>query len=123
MSTGNGGACIGLANTNKQPPIGAYVQNMSTKPLDPGPEASDNYAGANAVTVYDTNVLGEAIGFTVRGNQGAAIGKLLQWVQAGGAIAAGATVAIAAGVATAGAGTFAVRSAMTTGQYGWAIEA
>ena len=74
MSTGNGGACAGLANTNKQGPIGTYVQDVGVLG-QAGPEAVCDYTGVNGKTSYDTNVLGETIGFTVPSNSGAAAGK------------------------------------------------
>lgn len=101
MSTGNAGAAVGLANSSKQQPIGAYVRDTGVLG-EAGPGASDNYEGVNGKAVYDSNVLGEAVAFTARANSGAAIGKTAQWVTNTGALAAGTTrVAITAGVATA----------------------
>lgn len=103
MSAGNAGACIGLANTSKQGPIGAYVQDVGVLG-QAGPEAVVNYLGSNGNTVYDSNVIGEAVAgpFTVPANSGAATGKVAQWVTNTGVLAAGTTrVAITAGVATA----------------------
>jgi len=103
MSAGNAAACIGLANTNKQLRIGAYVQDVGvTGGTVAGPEADGEYAGINGRTYYESNVLGEAVGFTAASNSGAAAGKLAQWVTNTGALAAGTTrVNIAAGVVTA----------------------
>ena len=103
MSAGNAGACIGLANTNKQGPIGAYVRDTGVLGKA-GPETTANYTGVNGAVVYDSNVLGEAVAgpFTAPANSGAAAGKLAQWVTNTGVLAAGTTrVAIAAGVVTA----------------------
>ena len=93
MSQGNLAAAIGLANTNKIPPIGAYVQSA----FPPGPEASGPYIGCSGSNTsfpsgacyYATNVLGEDVavagGITVPADSGVAAGKLGQWVTTGGA--------------------------------------
>lgn len=103
MSTGNAGAAVGLANTNKQANLGPYTQDVGiTGGKVSGPSANDNYAGINGNTYYESNVVGEAIAFTARTNSGAAIGKVAQWVTNTGTLAAGTTrVAVTAGVATA----------------------
>lgn len=103
MSAGNAAAAIGLANTNKQLRIGAFVQDVGvTGGTVAGPGADGEYAGINGRTYYESNVLGEAVGFTAPANSGAAAGKVAQWVTNTGALAAGTTrVAITAGVATA----------------------
>jgi len=105
MSAGNAAACIGLANTNKQLRIGAYVQDVGvTGGTVAGPEADGGYAGINGNTYYDSNIMGETVGFTSPANSGAAAGKTAQWVTNTGALAAGTTrVNLAAGVATANA--------------------
>jgi len=101
MSTGNAGAAIGLANTNKIGPIGAYVQDVGIIGIA-GPSAEKNYAGCNGNVYYDNNVLGEAAGFLADANSGAATGKEAQWVTSTVGIAAGTTkVAITLGDATA----------------------
>lgn len=103
MSTGNAGAAVGLANTNKIVNLGPYTQDVGVLGGGTsGPSANDNYMSVNGATAYDSNVVGEAIGFTARANSGAAIGKTAQWVTNTGTLAAGTTrVAVAAGVATA----------------------
>jgi len=81
MSQGNLGAAIGLANTNKIPFIGLYVQ-ASTPP--PGPEAADSYIGVNGSTYYNRNVVDEdytvAGGLVVNSDSGVAAGKAARWV-------------------------------------------
>jgi hypothetical protein len=86
MSNGNAGAAIGLANTNKIPFIGAYVQS-STPP--PGPEAADSYMGVNGSTYWTYNPVDEAgfvtnPGFVVNSDSGVAAGKAarLVWTSA-----------------------------------------
>ena len=103
MSAGNAAAAIGLANTNKQLRIGAFVQDVGvTGGTVAGPEADGNYGGVNGRTYYESNVVGEAVGFTTPTNSGAAAGKVAQWVTNTGALAAGTTrVDITTGVATA----------------------
>ena len=103
MSAGNAAAAIGLANTNKQLRIGAYAQDVGvTGGTVAGQEADGNYGGVNGRTYYESNVVGEAVGFTTPTNSGAAAGKVAQWVTNTGTLAAGTTrVAITAGVATA----------------------
>jgi len=106
MSTGNGGAAIGLANSNKIVPIGS-------PPLVPDvldPTAGVNYMGVNLKTNYSYNSLGEAAGFTVPSQNA---GLNCQWVTntAPLVVSADATMAVAAGVATA-----AVAGAFKSGQ-------
>ena len=120
MSQGNLGAAIGLANTNKIPFIGLYVQSSF-------PEAADSYfgcaSGSSSIPVlyYNTNVIGEdytvAGGITVNSNAGAAAGKLARWGSntAQLTVSADQTCAVsAAGVITAGAAQ-AYRTAMPVG--------
>lgn len=105
MSAGNAAAAIGLANTNKIKPLGPYVQDVGvTGGTVAGPESDGNHAGINGRTYYESNVLGEAVGFVAPANSGVATGKTAQWVTNTGSLAAGTTrVNIAAGVATANA--------------------
>jgi hypothetical protein len=100
MSVGNAGAAIGLANSNKQVPIGSLVADA----LDP--TAGVNYAGVNMRTFWDRNWLGEdpAGPFTVSSCNA---GKVATWVTSGAApivVSADSTMAVSgAGVATAAA--------------------
>ena len=106
MSVGNLGAAIGLANTNKIPFIGTYVQT-ATPP--PGPEASDSYVGVNGTGYWNRNVIDEDYtasgGIVVNGNSGVAAGKAARWVSntAQLTVSADQTCAVTAGgVVTAG---------------------
>ena len=103
MSTGNASAALGLANTNKIKALGSYVQDAGvTGGAVAGPGADGGYVGINGRTYYESNVLGEAVGFTAPANSGAATGKTAQWVTNTGSLAAGTTrVDITTGVATA----------------------
>ena len=108
MSQGNLACMIGLANTNKIPMIGGYVQS-ATPP--PGWNADGPYIGVNGSVYHASNVLGEDYtvsgGITVVGTSGAAAGKLARWVSntAQLTISADQTIAVSAGgVATAGTG-------------------
>lgn len=97
MAAGNAAACIGLANTNKQPMIGMYDQGDT-----PAWGANGNYAGINGSTYWTYNSLGEEKGFTALSTSGATAGKTAQWVTTTAGLAAGTTkVALSAGVATA----------------------
>lgn len=130
MSAGNAAAAIGLANTNKIPPIGVYVQT-STPP--PGPGASGPYIGVNGSTFYSYNALGsdptQVGGFLVPSNAGAAAGKDAQWVTTGGSpmtVAADGLCAVSAGgvvTALATTGTFkcyiAPGTVIPAGSYLW----
>lgn len=112
MSAGNGSAMIGLANTNKQPMIGAYVQVTNTGAPKQAASAAGNHIGVNDLVYYNYNALGEDKGFTVPSNYGAAAGKTAQWVTNTALLAAGTTrVAVSAGVATAdnAAGAYDIR--------------
>jgi hypothetical protein len=111
MSQGNGQAMIGLANTNKIPAIGAYVQT-ATPP--PGPEADGPYIGVNGTGWWSYNPVQESDyaitnGFTVNGNSGAATGKAARLVSTGGSamtVAADGLCSVSAtGVVTATATT------------------
>ena len=93
MSAGNACAAIGLANTNKIPMIGLYVQDADGPP---GPSASGPYIGCsgsatgknglNGGSYWNRNVVDELVAgaanvpFTVPADSGAAAGKLAQWV-------------------------------------------
>ena len=108
MSQGNAAAAIGLANTNKIAPIGAYIQRLNS------PSASGDYAGVNALTYWDYNPVQESDwsatnGFTVPANSGAATGKTARLVSTGASpmtVAADGLCSVsAAGVVTATATT------------------
>ena len=122
MSAGNACAAIGLANTNKQLRIGAYVQDSTGLP---GPTADGPYIGCsgsdvganglNTAAYWGSNVIGEVVGgagdaaYTVPANSGAAAGKTARWTTTG---ASAMTVAVdglcsvsATGVITATATT------------------
>lgn len=125
MSTGNACAAIGLANTNKIPAIGAYVQDI-TQPVGPG--ADGPCIGPIGPGFWDRNVMGEEIGFTCPATGGAATGKTAQWVISTVGLAAGTTrVNITAGDAVANAsGTYDVYGVPAAGvpanSYFWAFE-
>ena len=129
MSTGNGAAAIGLANSEKRGPIGGYVRDTGVVGLA-GPGAAPDYAGVNGNAYYDRNALGEDAGFTVPSNSGAAAGKTAQWVTSTVGIAAGTTkVAITSGDAAAdnSTGTHAIFMAipaagLPAGSWFWAFE-
>lgn len=129
MSQGNAAACIGLANTNKIPAIGAYVQ-ASTPPV--GPESEGPYIGVNGSTYWSYNPVQETDfaavgGFTVPANSGVATGKVARLVTntSGLTVSADQTCAVtAAGVATAGAGQayktyIAIGVVIPPGSYFW----
>jgi hypothetical protein len=107
MSQGNAGAAIGLANSNKIPFIGSYVQ-ASTPP--PGPEAADSYVGVNGYAYWPYNPVQESDysatnGFVVNSNSGVAAGKAARLVSTGASpmtVAADGLCSVsAAGVVTA----------------------
>lgn len=108
MSQGNQGACIGLANINKVPYIGAYVQDSG---LPAGPAAYGGYVGVNGVGYWAYNPVQETDfsavnGVTVAADSGVAAGKVARLVTntAPLVVSADQTCAVsAAGVATAGA--------------------
>jgi hypothetical protein len=104
MSAGNASAAIGLANTNKQLRLGAYVQdtglNLAGNALSgPGPSADGNYIGCsgsdvganglNTAAYWNRNVIEELVGasgnpaFTVPANSGVAAGKTARWTTTG----------------------------------------
>ena len=127
MSAGNACAMIGLANTNKIPPIGVYVQDTGlnlagTLVSGPGPSASGPFIGANGsaaesannglygASYWTWNWLGEIVNqpYTVPANSGAAAGKTAQWVWTNLTpltVPADGRVTITAGVAVAASGT------------------
>ena len=86
MSNGNASAAIGLANTNKIPMIGGYLQDTDLL----GPSAGGPYVGINGTTYYTYNPVDEwdfantGGGFTVPADSGAATGKVarLVWTSA-----------------------------------------
>lgn len=133
MSQGNLGCVIGLANTNKQPPIGAYVQ-ASTPP--PGPEATANYLGCNGSQYWASNVINEDYtasgGILVPADSGVATGKNARWVSTGGSpmtVAADGLCAVSAGgvvTALATTGTYkcylAPGTVVPAGSYLWVFE-
>lgn len=129
MSTGNAAAAIGLANTNKRGPIGAYVRDIGTIGVA-GPSAAQDYAGVNGNAYYASNVVGEAKGFIAEGNSGATAGKDAVWVTASAGIAAGTTkVTITAGDAAAdnATGTHAIymtipAAGLPANSWFWAFE-
>lgn len=109
MSQGNACAAIGLANTNKIPMIGGYLQNVAA----PSPTADGPYIGVNPITQWTYNPVQEDFeptnGFTVPATSGAAEGKVGRLVSTGAApmtVAADGLCSVsAAGVVTATATT------------------
>jgi hypothetical protein len=107
MSAGNACAAIGLANTNKVPAIGAYVQDIT--PVGPG--ADGPYIGTLGMGSTDatsgywtTNWLQEDKGFTAPATSGTATGKLGHWVTTDAAamtVAADGLCDVTSGVVTA----------------------
>ena len=105
MSAGNACAAIGLANTNKIPMIGAYVQDI-TQPVAPG--ADGPAIGPIGEQYWNYNWLGEDIaevgGILYPATSGVATGKTAQWVGSGASPitvgVAGLMSVSAAGVAT-----------------------
>jgi len=98
MSTGNGGAAIGLANSEKRLPIGGLVADLVL------PTAGVDYLGDNPGTYYSSNWLGEDAGFTVPSCNA---GKNLIWATntAQMTVAVDSKMAVTAGgVATASPG-------------------
>jgi hypothetical protein len=99
MSVGNGGAAIGLANSNKILPIGGLVADTVA------PTVGVNYMGENVAQYWDRNWLGEdpAGPFSVPSCNA---GKALYWVTSGASpitVSADSTMAVSgSGVATAG---------------------
>ena len=108
MSAGNACAAIGLANTNKIPMIGAYVQDI-TGPVAPG--ADGPAIGPIGGQYWNNNWLGEdyteAGGILYPATSGVAAGKVARWVSNTAELVTSAdgTVAVSAGgVATAATG-------------------
>lgn len=110
MSQGNAAAAIGLANSNKIPSIGGYLQDSTA----PGPSAEGPYNGINATTYWGYNPVDEpdysaTNGFTVPANSGAATGKDARLVSTGASpmtVAADGLCSVSAtGVVTATATT------------------
>jgi hypothetical protein len=111
-------------------PIGAYVE----APTETNFAAATNYIGYTSSQAYKTNVLAEGNiassvapqpDFKVPNNDNDVLGTAAngaQWVRAAGTIAAGGTCTIAAGAATAGAGTFEcnVVGGVVVGDFFWA---
>ena len=113
MSAGNASAAIGLANTNKIPMIGGYLQDTDV----PGPSTEGPYIGVNSVTYWMYNPVQEtdfatSPGFTAPSDSGAATGKVARLVSTG---ASPMTVAVdgLCSVSTAGV----VTATATTGLY------
>jgi hypothetical protein len=120
MSGAAGSVILSTGVTGTQPPIGNYVEAPTGKTA-----ANTNYIGVNSNVAYKTNVIGNdnVAGFTAPVNDNDATGGLAHWVQAAGTIAKGGTCTIAAGVATAGAGTYTceVVGGVVANDYFWAV--
>lgn len=121
MSVGNGGAAIGLPNSNKIPPIGGLVADTVE------PTVGVDYAGVNTAQYWDRNWLQEdpAGPFTVPSCNA---GKVIAWVTTGAApvvVPADGRVTPTGGtiVAAVGAGTFktfvAPGATIPAGSYLW----
>lgn len=117
MSVGNGGAAIGLPNSNKVPPIGGLVADTVW------PTAGVVFMGDNVGTAYtpamywDNNWLGEDVAgpFTVPSCNA---GKNLSWVSTGGApvtVPADGRVTATAGVIVAAVGAGALKTFIPAG--------
>ena len=135
MSAGNACAMIGLANSNKIPAIGAYVQdtglNLAGTTLSgPGPSADGPYIGCsgsdvganglNTGTYWNWNVIGELVNpaYTVPANSGAATGKTASWVWNSASaltVPADGRIAVSSGVATAASGSGAYKTYIAAG--------
>jgi len=111
-------------------PIGPYVE----APTEDRITADTNYMGMNSKVAYKTNVLAEGGIFQtptippqpdwiVPDNDNDARGGTSQWVRAAGTIAENGTCTVAAGAATAGAGTFScyVTGGVVAGDFFWAV--
>lgn len=136
MSAGNASAVIGLANTNKIPPLGVYVQDAGVQPSNgngnPGPGANGEFIGVNGHQYWDRNWLGELVNpaYQVNANSGAVTGRVAQWVTNTSPIAAATTrVDVSgAGVITANNDTglfdiFCVQAAaMPANSFCWAFQ-
>jgi len=114
-------------------PIGDYVEGPDTPTGFFKVAADTNYIGLNNYLKYSTNALGQgsvATGPTIApqpdwvvpDNDNDVRGGTSQWVRAAGTIAQDATCTIAAGAATAGAGTYScyVRGGVVAGDFFWA---
>lgn len=113
-----------------QDPIGAYVE----APTETRFAAATNYIGYTSALAYKTNVLAQGTisssvapqpDWQVPNNDNDVLGTAAngaQWVRAAGTIAEGGTCTIAAGAATAGAGTFEcnVKGGVVVGDFFWA---
>lgn len=121
-----------IAASGNQPPIGAYVE----APTETRIAAATNYVGMNGQTGYKQNALGEGSvatspsippqpDLTVPDNDNDVAGGISQWVRAAGTIAEGGTCTVAAGAATAGAGTYVcnVVGGVVVGDFFWATVA
>ena len=114
MSTGNAGAAIGLANTNKIAVIGAVVADANE------PTAGITYMGPNLNMYWNSNWLGEDISTAAFSFASCNSPKTIQWVTTGASpvvVPADGRLAVSAsGVATAsaGAGAFVTKIAPTT---------
>lgn len=126
MSAGNAAAAIGLANTNKIPMIGGYIQDTDA----PGPDAEGPYIGVHGTQYWSYNWLGEDPGFLAPSDSGAATGKTAQWVTSGAAavtVPADGRMTITAGTAAAASGTglsksyIAPATVIPAGSYFWAF--
>jgi hypothetical protein len=113
-----------------QDPLGAYVEG----PVESRVNSITNYIGMNSLSAYKTNAIGQgsvAVGPTIApqpdwivpDNDNDAIGGTSQWVRAAGTIAEGGTCTVAAGAATAGAGTYScyVKGGVVAGDFFWAV--
>lgn len=122
------GAQIGT--TGVQPPIGKYAEAGTENKIG----AATNYIGLNSYEKYKTNVLGEGSvavnptiapqpDWVVGDNDNDVIGGSSQWVRAAGTIAEAGTCTIAAGAATAGAGTYScyAKGGVVAGDFFWAV--
>lgn len=109
MSTGNAGAAIGLANTNKITPIGGLVADTVE------PTAGVDYVGVNTSQYWDRNWLSEDANFSVPSNN---TGKTAVWGTTGGSPV---TVPADRKVAVSGGGV--ITAEVTTGAYITAIPA
>lgn len=130
MSAGNLSAMIGLANTNKIPSVGLYVQDaISVGQAGPGMDGEG--IGVNGLGFWNYNAMGELADgtTTVLSNSGAAAGKLAVWCITNAGLAGGTTrVDVTAGVAVANnaTGLYDVNTgfgspAVPVGSYLWAF--
>ena len=130
----NSGGAAWSSSPVLSPPIGGYVEAPATGVGAEKIAAGTNYIGMNAYTKYGQNALGQgsvAVGPTippqpdwiVLDNSNDAVGGTSQWVRAAGTIAEGGTCTVAAGAATAGAGTYScfVRGGVVAGDFFWAV--